>query len=221
MKSWLLGISALLLAAWMIFFYAPIEASQGLVQKIFYVHVASAFVMYVGFFIGFVAGLMYLWERKSFWEDLQATGIELGFLFCLCVLTTGPIWAKPIWGTYWTWEPRLTTTFLLFLVYAAYLTMRSVLRDHPNRAVISSLIAIVAFVDVPLIHYSVRIWRGIHPSVINNKDGGLPVSMQQTLALTFGCLLIWFGVLFAKRYRIMRAERAKLLRDIDMEESHG
>lgn len=201
-------LSILLTVAFLIiFFYAPMEKTQGLVQKIFYIHVSSALTMYVGFFIAFFSSILYLLKRKPsyYWKSIAA--IEVGYLFCCIVLITGPIWAKPIWGAYWTWEPRLTTTFILWLVYTGYLLFQSYLKDNQKKAeVISSVIAIIAFLDVPLIHFSVKIWRGVHPTVIRNKDG-LPQSMTITLIFTLFVMLCVFFYLFRHRFFLERLEQ--------------
>ena len=189
------------------FFVAPEEASQGIVQKIFYIHVSSAMTMYLGFFISFLSGIFYLAERKTFWDELGCAASEVGWLFCLVVLLTGPLWARPIWGTFWTWEPRLTTTFLLFLIYSGYLFLRNVMEGAPRKPLASALIAIIAFIDVPLIHYSVKLWRGVHPTVLSNRDG-LPRSMSLTLAMTVVSLFAFFSVLCLQRMRLERMKNA-------------
>ena len=185
----------------MIFFFTPEEASQGLVQKIFYIHVSSAITMYLAFFIAFLSSILYLSDQKIIWDEVSVSAVEVGLLFCSIVLVTGPIWARPIWGTWWTWEPRLTTTFLLFMLYVSYLIARQAITSH-RKARMSAVISIVAFIDVPLIHYSVKLWRGIHPSVINNKSGGLPASMQITLAVAMLSMILFFTSLFLTRWKI-------------------
>jgi len=185
-----------------IFFYAPEEAQQGIVQKIFYIHVSSALTMYIGFFLSFLASLMFLLEHKTFWDEISVCAAEVAFFLCTVVLLTGPIWAKPIWGAWWTWDPRLTTTFLLWMMYAAYLVLRSYLEGSSRQRTVSAILAIIAFLDVPLIHFSVRLWRGIHPSVIGSKQGGLPPSMQLTLTLTLIAFVMFFFALFMTRLRL-------------------
>lgn len=183
----------------MIFFYAPIEKTQGMVQKIFYVHVSSALTMYLGYFIAFVMSIRYLIRKRVNDFYIAKSAIEVGYLFTCIVLLTGPVWAKPIWGTYWTWEPRLTTTFVLWLIYTAYLLFQSYAMQERKRVeTLSSIIAIIAFLDVPLIHFSVKLWRGVHPSVIRNKDG-LPPSMQATLIVSLCVMFLLFAYLFRHR----------------------
>lgn len=185
----------------LVFFFTPEEASQGIVQKIFYIHVSSAITMYLGFFLAFLSGIMFFIERKLLWDEWGSTAAEVAWVFCTSVLLTGPAWAKPIWGTWWTWEPRLTTTFLLWLLYSAYLFVRNVIDDSEKKATVCAALAIIAFIDVPLIHYSVKLWRGIHPTVIGNKSG-LPVSMKTTLTLSILTFFLFFVFLWLKRYRL-------------------
>ena len=137
-----------------IFYYAPVEVSQGIVQKIFYVHVACAITMYLGFFISFLSSLMYLIEKKVHWDELAVSGAEVGYFLCVIVLITGPLWAKPVWGTWWTWEPRLTTTFLLWLLYSGYLILRGYFGSTSRGRSVAAITSIVAFLDVPIVHFN-------------------------------------------------------------------
>lgn len=205
MKLKLLASTALLIAFGTIFFYVPPDAEQGVVQKIFYIHVASAFTMYVGFFIAFVSALLYLPGRRALWDEVGVSAVEVGFLFCTVVVMTGPIWAKPTWGAWWTWDPRLTTTLLVWLLYAGYLVLRGYLGDSPRKGTSSAVVAIVAALDIPLIHFSVRIWRGMHPAVISGKSGGISGPMKITLLVTFLAVLSLFAALFAARFRLERS----------------
>ncbi|HLG19673.1 MAG TPA: cytochrome c biogenesis protein CcsA [Bdellovibrionota bacterium] len=195
---------ALLTAFGTIFFYAPEEATQGMVQKIFYVHVACAITMYIGFFLAFLGGLFYLLEKKLHWDELVVSAAEVGFFFCTVVLLTGPIWAKPIWGTWWDWDPRLTTTLLLWLLYAAYMVLRGYFEGSARGRAVTSIVAIIAFLDVPIIHFSVRLWRGIHPSVMASQNSGLTPKMQATLAITFCAMVLLFSSLMVARFRLER-----------------
>src|SRR5215467_16386154 len=111
-------------ATFLVFIYAPIEKMQGVVQKIFYFHVSSAITMFSAFFIVFVASIMYLWKRSDWWDAVALSAAEIGVVFCTLVLITGPIWGRPIWGTWWSWDPTLTLTLVLWLIYVAYLMLR-------------------------------------------------------------------------------------------------
>ncbi len=205
MKLNLVTGAALMAAMGTIFFYAPEEARQGIVQKIFYIHVASAITMYIGFFIGFLCGLLYLLEKKMRWDEISVASIESGFFLCSMVLVTGPIWAKPIWGAWWDWDPRLTTTLLLWMLYAGYLILRGSFGSSPRGRMTTAVVAIIAFLDVPLIHFSVRLWRGIHPSVMQNREGGMPASFQLTLGVTFLATTLTLFTLMRMRYRLEHA----------------
>ncbi len=210
MKLKLFAMAALFAAFGVIFFYAPVEAEQGIVQKIFYIHVSSAMTMYVGFFIAFVSSLLYLSQRKTKWDEIAVSGVEVGFLFCTIVVATGPVWAKPIWGAWWTWDPRLTTTLLIWLLYAGYLVLRAYLAESPKKGTVSAIVAVIAALDIPLVHFSVRIWRGMHPTVMTGKGGGIPASMRITLFVTLFAVLCLFAALFHARLRLERS-RNRLL----------
>ncbi|HMQ11226.1 MAG TPA: cytochrome c biogenesis protein CcsA [Oligoflexia bacterium] len=205
MKLKILSALMLVLSLVYVLVFTPEEQSQGFVQKIFYIHVSSAITMYFGFFIAFVTSIMHLWDKKRVWDHMAYAGVEVGYIFCCIVLCTGPLWAKPIWGTFWTWEPRLTTTFLLFLMYTAYLVLRQYLKGQKQETRIAAVIAIIAFLDVPLIHYSVKLWRGIHPSVISEKNG-LPTSMQQALLLMMCSLIFVFLMMWWERFKLFKLE---------------
>ncbi len=161
-----------------------IEASQGLVQKIFFVHVPAAFTMYVTLIMSAVAAAMYLIEKKVAYDHFSKAAMLSAFVFALCVMITGPVWAKPIWGTYWTWDPRLTTTLIVFLLICATLAVRHSFDRHPSRQAagrkLGAILAIVAVLDIPLIHFSVKLWRGIHPTVIKS-EGGLSPEFRSSL----------------------------------------
>lgn len=206
MKHLIISATLLFTALTVIFFFVPSEATQGLVQKIFYVHVSSAITMYIGFFISFLFSISYFVTKKNMHFYVSQSALEVAYVFCCCVLITGPIWAKPIWGTFWTWEPRLTTTFIMWLMYSAYILLYSYFNEIRKRGYgILSAISLIAFLNIPLIHFSVQLWRGIHPSVLRNKEG-LPASMQQTLVLTMISLICLFFLLFRQRFAIHKLE---------------
>ncbi|MER3448415.1 MAG: cytochrome C assembly protein, partial [Chloroflexota bacterium] len=152
--------------------YAPTERIQGPVQRIFYFHVPSAWVAYLAFFVVFVASIAYLWRRSAFWDRLGRASAEVGVAFTTLTIITGSIWARPIWGTWWTWDARLTTTLILWFIYLAYLALRSYVSD-PNRAArYAAILGIIGFVDVPIIHMSVVWWRTLHPEPVVVRAGG-------------------------------------------------
>ena len=148
------------------FIYAPTESVMGPVQRIFYFHVASAWTGLLSFLFVFLGGTLYLVKKNPTYDRFAHAAAELGVLFCSVVLVTGPIWAKPVWNTWWTWDPRLTSTFVLWLIYVAYLLFRSSLASHPSIRTYASVYGIVGFVDVPIVYMSIYWWRTINPRVV-------------------------------------------------------
>ena len=210
--SWLAlgGLTLLMLLGqlYMIFFYAPVELRMGVVQKIFYFHVPSAYSMYVGFGLCGLASAGYLIRRKPSWDALAVSGAEVGLLFCLIVLISGPLWARKSWGVWWTWDPRLTTTMLAGMIFASYGVLRSFGESGEAERRFAAVLAIVGLFLLPIIHYSVQRWRGTHPTVITGRGGGLAPQMTQTLLfslLSFTFLVAW---LIWTRFRNERQRQA-------------
>lgn len=166
-----------------IFGYAPIDAEQGLVQKIFYWHVASAFVALSSFFLAAIFSALYLIKKKVNFDLWAMSLVEISFVFCSIVLTTGPIWAKPMWGVWWTWEPRLTSTLFLWLILMSYFILRGSFTDPNKKRTYCAALTIFGFLDVPIIVFAVRLWRGAHPIVLNKKSN-LPPEMWFTFFFT-------------------------------------
>ncbi len=202
----LLTLATMTAAIFMVFVYVPTEAQQGIVQRIFYFHVPCAWVAFAAFALVAISGVFYLWLGQQVWDDLGYAAAEIGMLFCTLVLITGSIWAKPIWGAWWTWDSRLTTTLILWLLYAGYLMLRVLADDTPEAARLAAVIGIVAAADIPIIMVSVRLWRTIHPAVIVTRQGGhgledprmvatLLVSMAAFTALCVWLLMLRFATL--------------------------
>jgi len=211
-----LGIIAILniaIGLYMALFYAPTEKTMGDVQRIFYFHVPSAWVGFLAFFVVFAASIMFLWKRERKWDALALSAAEIGVVFITLVLITGPIWAKQAWGVYWVWDARLTTSLILWMIYIGYLMLRST-AEGERRARFAAVLAIVGFIDVPIIFVSVQIWRTMHPELLIGSDGGLAPQMTQTL---MACLLsfTWlFAALLLQRLRLEQArERLNVLRE--------
>ncbi|MEN6410582.1 MAG: cytochrome c biogenesis protein CcsA, partial [Anaerolineaceae bacterium] len=169
----ILSILLLLAAFAMVLFYAPVEAVMGMVQKVFYFHVASAWVGMLSFFVAAVSAGIYLHNRSTHWDILSLSAVEIGMVFSLIAIVSGSIWARPIWNTWWTWDPRLTTVTIMELVYAAYFMLRSGIEEPEKRARISAVYAIVGFISVPLTFLSIRILRTIHPVVVGSSAAGV------------------------------------------------
>ncbi len=191
------GLSALLISAaiGMVFFYAPLEKTMGSVQKIFYFHLPLALTAFLSFFVAFISGIMYLRSRKRIWDARLASSVEIGVVLTTLVLITGSLWGKPIWNTYWTWDPRLTTSLILWFIFASCLILRSAVDDEGKRATYSAVLAIVGFIDVPIVFLSARLWRSIHPTVIRADSIGLEFSMLMTLLVCMAAMLaFWVGL---------------------------
>lgn len=156
----------LLVDLYLIFWVAPTDANLGNVQRVFYLHVPIALMSFLAFFIVFVGSVMYLVKRSSRWDSMALAAGEVGVVFVTLALITGVIWAKPVWNVWWTWEPRLTTTLVLWLIYVGYLMVRAYAPNRPKAAVYAAVVGIIGFVDVPIVYYSVQWWRSIHPQQV-------------------------------------------------------
>src|SRR5213593_2989403 len=180
--------ASMLAALWLVFMAVPTEREMGIVQRIFYFHVASAWVAFLGFFLVAGASAVYLWNGARTADRLAEAAAEVGVLFCTLVLVTGPIWARPVWGTWWTWDPRLTMTVILWTIYASYLLLRSYGAEEEQISRYAAVLGIVGAIDIPLIVVSVRLWRGIHPAVMMSRDpqGGLRDPMMGVTLMTAG-----------------------------------
>jgi heme exporter protein C len=192
----------------MIFVYAPVEKTMGIVQKIFYVHLPLAFLSFFAFFIVFIASIVYLYRRDARWDILAGASAEVGVLFCSLVLITGPIWARPIWNVWWTWDPRLTTTLILWFMYVGYLMIRKFLIHGSQRASIASVYGIICFINVPLTFFAIRMWRTIHPMVIDTKGVHISTPMLLTLLISLGAFCMLFFVLLRTRVRLENTRHA-------------
>jgi heme exporter protein C len=193
---------AMAAAIYMVFLYVPSDKVQGIVQRIFYFHVPLAIMTFVAFGTVAVASICFLWRGTRFWDRLAHASAEIGMVFCSLVLITGPIWARPVWGTWWTWDARLTTTLILWLIYAGYLMLRSVSGPGEQGARYAAILGIVGAVDIPIINRSVYWWRTIHPAVLITREGGSGLAdprMQATLATCFLAFLLLFVWLLVVR----------------------
>lgn len=188
----------------------PIKASnlsEQVAQKIFYFHVPSAWLGFLAFFIVFVASVAYLWKRKRQYELIAVASAEIGVLFITLVLITGPIWAKPVWGIWWTWDARLTSSLILWLIYIAYLMLRRYLPDGSKRANLSAVVGIIGFIDVPIVYYSIRWWETQHPkAVMASGDGSLAGPMFFTFMFSLATFTLLYVYFLRKRYQLLVLE---------------
>jgi heme exporter protein C len=193
------ALALLAAATYMVFFYAPLERVMGEVQRVFYFHVASAWVGMLGFMAAAFAGGAYLVTKKRSWDTVSLAAVEISVVFLLIAIVTGSIWARPVWNTWWTWDPRLTTTTIMVLIYAAYLMLRQGIEDPDRRARFGAVYAILGFISVPLTFLSIRIWRTIHPVVIaggGDSEAMGTFSMTPPMLQTFLFSLFVFSVIF-------------------------
>ncbi len=193
------SVLLLVLASGMVFLYAPLERVMGQVQKVFYFHVAANWVGMLGFLVAGVAGVVYLLKGDRHWDIVGLSAVEIGMVFSLIGVITGSIWARPVWNTWWTWDPRLVTVTIMELVYAAYLMLRQGIEDPDRRARFGAVYAIVGVLSVPLTFLSIRIFRTIHPVVIGSNDPTAQGTFDMTprMLQTFLFSLFTFTVLFA------------------------
>lgn len=202
----ILSVAALAVGQWFIWVYAPLEETMGVVQKIFYIHMPLAWWALISFFVVFAASVRHLIKRDAASDILAGSAAELGVLMSGLALVSGSIWGRAAWNVWWTWDPRLTTTLIMWFVYAGYLVLRGSGMGGERRAMVSAVLGVVAFLDVPLVFYSARIWRSVHPAVIASREGGMAPEMWHTVLanlVAFGFL--WLTLLLA-RFALGRAE---------------
>lgn len=194
--------------------WSPPERQMGDLVRILYFHVGSAWVAFLAFFITFVFSVLYLFRRNLFFDRIAVSSAEIGVVYTTFTLITGSLWARPIWNTWWTWDPLLTTTLILWFLYVGYLLLRGTITGLERRARVSSVYGIIAFVDVPIIHFAVEWWRSIHPLVIDQTGFNMPGSMVFTLlfsVLTF--FLLYVVILYIRTRQESQRIRLYTLRE--------
>lgn len=193
-------------ALYFVFIYAPVERSMGLIQKIFYFHVSSAWIGFFGFFITFSFSLLFLSKKNFLYDDIAFISAKIGLIFCTIVIVTGPLWARPVWGVYWMWEDvRLTTMLILWFLYAGYIALRNALEDKNKKAKYSAILGIIGFIDVPVVFFSIRLWKnGLHPNVLQKGGGGIDSNMLTALFISLITFTIIYFALLIRELRITR-----------------
>ncbi len=212
----LLGVSALKMVAslYLVFLYVPTEKAMGIVLSIFYFHVAVAWVAFLAFFIVFLGSILYLWKKESKWDVIASSSAEVGVVFATLVLITGSIWAKPIWGVWWTWEPRLTTALVLWLIYIAYFIVRSFAAEESRGARFAAVVGIVGFIDVPIVALAITLWRTQQPSPVIFQDGLTP-PMLLTLLVCLAAFTTLYCLLLIQRVSMKNDEiEIKILKEL-------
>jgi len=205
------------LALYMAFVYAPPDTEMGNVQRIFYFHVPSFWAASLAFFLVFLGGVQYLRTRQMRWDTLAACAAEIGVVFTTLVLLTGSIWGKAAWGTWWTWDPRLTTTLVLWLIYISYLMLRASL-DEARGATFAAVFGIVGFVDVPIVFMAIRWWRSLHPNLVTEQGIALAPPMLLTLLVALGAFTVLFAYMLLQRLRLqeLRNEVDSLRQELEI-----
>jgi len=185
---------------------APTERTMGDVQRIFYYHVPSAWTAFLLFLINFVASITYLIRRNSKADILALASAEVGVVFCTVVLVTGPIWARPVWGIWWTWDMRLTLTLVLWLIYVSYLVLRR-FSSSSQTPVLAAVLAVFGAIDVPLVYFSIWFFRTQHPSPVIGDGGSLDPRMAHVLLINWAAFLCLAWLVCWTRYRLEVAKR--------------
>ncbi|MCP4540944.1 MAG: cytochrome c biogenesis protein CcsA [Chloroflexi bacterium] len=202
---------AMFIALGMVFLYAPREATMGDVQRIFYFHVPSAWVGFFAFFVTFLAGIGYLVQGERRWDIVAVSSVEIGLTFITMTVVTGSLWGRATWGTYWTWEPRLTISAVQLLIYVSYVMLRTAIDSPERKARFAAVYGIIAFVTVPLSWFAIRWWRTIHPDVLTGGEGAaLASSMIRTLLFCIATFTLLYATLMRQRVRLERAADALL-----------
>ena len=204
-----LALTAVVFALYMIFLYAPEELTMGEVQRIFYIHVSSAWTAFVAYLLVLVGSVGYLRNRSRAADSLAHASAEVGFVFCSSVLVTGPLWAKPVWGIWWTWDARLTSTFILWLLFVSYLMLRGYVSSPGRVESLAAVVGIVGFLDVIVDYMAIRWWRTQHPQpvIAGGEGSGLDPRMWLTLLVTWTAFLCVFTYLLRLRLAMARVRR--------------
>lgn len=203
----ILAVIALLAQQWFIWSYAPL-AQSGVVQKIFYLHLPLAWWGLVSFFVVFIASLAYLFKRSVALDALAAAAAELGVLFCGLALVSGSIWARAEWGHWWIWDPKLSTTLIMWYVYAGYLVLRASPVAAERKGLVSAVLGVVAFLDVPLVFFATKLWGGVHPQDTARKASGMTAEMWHTVFAGLAAMgVVWALFLALRLAQRRQAER--------------
>ena len=190
------------------FGFAPRETTQGFVQRIMYLHVPMAWVAYLAFSVVFVASIVYLARRRDTADRIAHASAEVGVIFTGLAIAAGSIWGKPTWGTWWTWDARLTTVAILFVLYLGYLLLRAMIEDRERGARYAAVLGIIAALDLPLIHFSVHWWRTLHqpPSILRPGPIAMPPEILVPLLVNFAAFTLLYAYFVTRRMRLLRRE---------------
>ena len=200
-----LSLALMVSALYLVFVYVPTEKEMGIVQRIFYLMVPMGWLAMLAFFIVFIGSIFYLVKREGKWDILAHSSAEIGIIFTTLALIVGAIWAKPIWGVWWSWDPRLTATLVLWFIYLAYLMVRSFATEASQGARFAAVVGIIGFVDIPIIALATTLWRGMHPGAVIFQ-GGLAPSMLLTLLVSIFAFTTLYLLLLIQKVSLKNDE---------------
>jgi heme exporter protein C len=218
----IVSVLLFLAALGMVFLYAPLEVTMNYVQKIFYFHIATGWVGMLGFLAAAVAGVVYLVKHDQKWDIIELAAVEISLVFFFITIVAGSIWARPTWGAYWTWEPRLTTAAILEMIYVAYLLLRQGIDDPDRRARFSAVYTMIGAISVPITFMSIRLFRTIHPVIIGTNTSATTGTFDMTskMLITMFFALVAFSVIFVTLFwhRIRLGQLAQQVEELKLEE---
>ena len=200
-----LGFLLMLVSLYLVFVWVPTEKEMGIVQRIFYLMVPVGWLALLSFLVVFIGSILYLAKRQTRWDTIARSSAEIGIVCTSLALTVGSLWAKPIWGVWWTWEARLTATLILWLIYLAYFMVRSFATEESRGARFAAVIGIVGFVDIPIVALATTLWRGMHPPPLIFQNGLAP-SMLLTLMVSITAFTVFFFILLVLRVSMANNE---------------
>ncbi len=200
-----LSFVLMLVTLYLVFLYVPTEKEMGIVQRIFYLMVPMGWLSLLAFLVVFIGSILYLKRRESKWDILAHSSAEVGIVFTTLALITGSIWAKPIWGVWWTWEPRLTATLVLWFIYLAYFMVRSFATEESRGARFAAVVGIIGFIDIPIVALATTLWRGTHPGPVIFQ-GGVAPPMLLTLLVSIAAFTTLYFVLVIQRISMKNDE---------------
>ena len=196
------GAIAMIVALYLAFVYAPTERTMGDMQRVFYFHVSSAWVGFFAFFVTLIASIVYLLKGTRKWDIVALSSVEVGVTFMTMAIISGSIWAKVAWNVWWTWDPRLTSSTILWLIYVSYLMLRNAIDEEARRARFAAVYGIVGFVSVPITFMAIRWWRTIHPVVLDSGGFSLATPMLITMLFCIGTFTLLYFTLLVHRVRL-------------------
>ena len=202
----ILGLALMVVSLYLVFVWVPTEKEMGIVQRIFYLMVPVGWLALLSFLVVFIGSILYLMKRQSRWDIIARSSAEIGIVCTTLALTVGSLWAKPIWGVWWTWEARLTATLVLWLIYIAYFMVRSFATEESRGARFAAVIGIVGFIDIPIVALATTLWRGMHPPPLIFQESGLAPSMLLTLMVSIAAFTVLFFILLMLRVSMANNE---------------